>query len=423
MTQAAGVWARIVAGMHGEVPADTLDVYRLAGSAVYDLLDRVHRQREEAKVDGGGPWAASRALQFQIAFAWNAFVLQALGDEFTGGEHAAPGFLPRVTAEQAAAFYHQVEPWVSRANQAASNPDYESDVHLPAELPPWVEVEPCPRAHLSAMMAALRSIRGRAVLAIGAFEEGEVPDEHRRRFGLVRQRIAAGDSSRVRGPALDRRPVAAAARADRAAGRGRARGPLRRGTDAGAAGAGAGDRPAGLGHVGAAGHADAAGPGSPGFDPWCLTDPQTRDRVRGDESARRAIDELWRRDPNPVATLDFQSRIDAALAAGLIARTRQHYHRCPWAPIYVVLRPLQLSTMRLRQLQHFTYDVSAEDMEAGGAFRRRLLVSTFSPVHEVDDRRPEQRAPSGGSSGTPEEPWRPKPGEPWRPPPFDGRHE
>jgi len=424
MSQAAGVWTRIVAGLHGEVPADSLEVYRLAGSTVYDLLDRVHREREEAKVGGGSPWAAARSLQFQIAFAWNAFVLQTLGDEFAGAEQAAPGFLHRVTADQAATFYQQVEPWVSRANQAASNPDYESDVHLPAELPPWVEVEPCPRAHLAAMMAALRSIRGRAVLAIGAFDEGEVPEEYRQRFGLVRQRIAAADTAAEyavqlwtgdqskRMHELIEQQVTSALEGYYVAGQMLAlpevvpvNGLLDWGTSA------------------ARSTHELPAPGSPGFDPWCLTAPPVRDRVSGDESARRAIDELWRRDPNPRATLDFQARIDAALAAGMIERTKQHYHRCPWASIYVVLRPLQLSTMRLRQLQQFTYDVSAEDVDEGGAFRRRLLVSTFSTVHAADEGPPtrmtqgEDRRPPA-----PDEPWRqPKPGQPWRPPPFDPR--
>jgi hypothetical protein len=199
MSQGAGVWTRIVAGLHGEVAAETLEGYRRAGASVYDLLDRVQRRREEAKVGGKSPWEADRGLRFQIAFAWNAFVLQTLGDQLIEADYAADsstvGFLPRVTAEQVAALYHQVEPWVSRANQAASNPGYEPDVHLPAELPHWVEVEPCPRAHLTAMMAAVRSIRGRALIAVGAFQEDQVPKEHLGRVGLVRQRIADADTA------------------------------------------------------------------------------------------------------------------------------------------------------------------------------------------------------------------------------------
>src|SRR5215831_1939971 len=199
MSQGAGVWTRIVAGLHGEVSADALEGYRRAGASVYDLLDRVQRQRDGKKVSGRSPWDADRSLQFQIAFAWNAFVVQTLGDEFIAADYAADqstvGFLPRVTAEQVAAFYHQVEPWVSRANQAATNPGYEPDLHLPAELPGWVEVEPCPRAHLVAMMAALESIRGRAMTAVGAFEDDSIPDQHRLRFGLVKQLIADSDTA------------------------------------------------------------------------------------------------------------------------------------------------------------------------------------------------------------------------------------
>lgn len=94
------------------------------------------------------------------------------------------------------AFYGQVESWISRANQASSNTAYVPDVHLPAHLLPlWVDVIPCPHTHLAAMLAAVKSIQGRAELAVGACVAAEVPVEHERRFGQVRQRIADANTA------------------------------------------------------------------------------------------------------------------------------------------------------------------------------------------------------------------------------------
>jgi hypothetical protein len=64
-------------------------------------------------------------------------------------------------------FYGQVEGWLSRANEAVSNPAYWLDVQVPAELPEWVEAEPCPREHLQAMLAACRRLRRHADVARG----------------------------------------------------------------------------------------------------------------------------------------------------------------------------------------------------------------------------------------------------------------
>lgn len=386
MSQRAGVWTRIVAGLQGEVSAEGLEACRRAGSSVYDLLDRVQRQRDAANVGGRSPWDADRSLQLQIAFAWNAFVLQTLGDEFIQADYAADrstiGFVPRVTAEQVAAFYHQVEPWVSRANQAASNPAFEPDVHLPAELPDWVEVEPCPRAHLAAMMAAVRSIRGRAEIAVGSFEAGEVPDAHRRRFGQVRQRIADADTAADYAQQLWARDtsqelheqielhVKKAVEGFYLAGQMLAMpelvpAPHRRARSAPPI------RPL-------------PGPGSAGFDPWCLTDPRTRRQWQSDAMARKAIDDLWRWDPDPRSTLDLQAVIDAALARGDVERTRMQYFCCPWSAVYVVKRPFEIDGRRLRHLQHFTYDVSAEEIAEGGRFKREIVVSTFEPTDRID---------------------------------------
>lgn len=128
------------------------------------------------------------------------------------------------------------------------------------------------------------------------------------------------------------------------------------------------------------------GPGEPDFDPWVLTERTSRSKWQRDPKAVRAIDELWKSDPEPRRTMAVQSEIDAAIERGDVREDGDigHYFCCPWAPIYVVRRPVRIIGQRLRVLQQFTYDVSAEEMEEGGPFVRRLLLGVFSPTDEVD---------------------------------------
>src|SRR5690348_4232536 len=119
--------------------------------------------------------------------------------------------------------------------------------------------------------------------------------------------------------------------------------------------------------------------GQPGFDPWCLTDPASRSVWEQDPAACRAIEMLWLYDPDPAATLSIQSQIDAAAAAGsivlgaTIGNAASHYFCCPWAAIYTVRRPVIIAGQRMRSMQQFTFDVSAEEMAEGGEFIRGQL--------------------------------------------------
>jgi hypothetical protein len=58
------------------------------------------------------------------------------------------------------------------------------------------------------------------------------------------------------------------------------------------------------------------GPGRTGFDPWCLTDPATREQWQRDAAASEAIETLRGLDPAPQRTLAVPAAIDAALARG-----------------------------------------------------------------------------------------------------------
>jgi hypothetical protein len=70
-------------------------------------------------------------------------------------------------------------------------------------------------------------------------------------------------------------------------------------------------------------------------------------------SRRRAIDLLWRYDPDPATTVGIQSQIDAA-------------------------------DQQLPPRREFTFDVSAKEMAEGGQFIRRLLLGPFHPTTKLD---------------------------------------
>jgi len=105
-------------------------------------------------------------------------------------------------------------------------------------------------------------------------------------------------------------------------------------------------------------------------------------------AARRAIATLWRYDPDPAATLAIQSQINAAVAAGSVvdrtSREQRRYYCCPWSAIYQARRPVIIAGQRLRPMQEFTLDVSAEEMPEGGPFTRRLLAGPFHSTSKVD---------------------------------------
>lgn len=122
-----------------------------------------------------------------------------------------------------------------------------------------------------------------------------------------------------------------------------------------------------------------------------MTDPSTRERGKRDPEAREAIEALWALDPDPGRTRVIQAEIDAARARGDIAYSTDrsgarvgHYYCCPWAPVYVVKRPVRIGGRSLRPQLEFTYDVSAKQVTGGGELRREILVAVFQPTDRVD---------------------------------------
>ena len=194
-------------------PADVIESYRRAGAPVYTALEEVESRRLSEKIAGKTPWTAPREVRSIAICTWNAFALQTLGDALLQADYddspATIGFVPPITREQALAFFTQVEGWLARANRFRFDAKAELDVDVPADLPPWVEIDPCPKAHVMAMLAAAKALRLHTEAAWGAFDGGGATDEQResarRLEGLLTEANAKLDfATSLWGPDIDR---------------------------------------------------------------------------------------------------------------------------------------------------------------------------------------------------------------------------
>jgi hypothetical protein len=190
MSEKPSVWSHARAWLQDEVPAATLEAYRRAGLSVFELMDRLEAQREACVADGFDPWTIPPAERL---CAWNALVLQTLGNALLDTDYAADpataGWIPPAAAEQALVYYAAVEGWLDRAQQAHANPDYVLDLAVPADLPPWTA-----ERHLQALVRALGSVGGHATAAMARLPQ-TVPDPGRQKqLHAIRQTFASARS-------------------------------------------------------------------------------------------------------------------------------------------------------------------------------------------------------------------------------------
>ena len=382
-----GLVTQLIAALCGEVSADTVEAYRRAGAVVYQDLTSAEQLRADLAASGAGAWSASPGQASQLLCTWNAFALQKLSDELVDGDYQAhpstQGFLPPVTAEQAMAFLSEVEHWSVRVRRAASDPDYDvtAEIALPVSLPGWDTVEPWPRIHLKAMLAAAQAMRDWAEAALADLMRVDPPDGKEK--ALARLQGMAAEARAVTEFAESLWSPHASEQVHE-----RVENSLRHGI---AAYYKLGqllalpallDRPE-IRAVPVSGEPLPL-PGKPGFDPWCLTDQYSLPRWQQDPAARVAIATLWRYDPDPASTLAIQSQINAAVATGLVANKTTHGHRhynsCPWSSVYQVRQPVVIADRSLRPMQEFVFDVSAEEVRDGGPFTRRLSLGPFHPT-------------------------------------------
>ena len=387
-----GLTTRVRAALRGERDAKALEALRAAGGGVYQELYEAEQDRTRLVSDGQSLWSAPRAAGGHLAATWNGFVLQTLGAGLLDADYAADtgtvGYVPPVTFEQAWSWFCAAAGWLSQAQQARANPDYDvaEALQLPAALPAWVEVEPCPPAHLQAMLAAIPPIREHAELALFDLERASTDEAQHQAVNSLRQLAAEA------GAAAD---YAVALRSDRVGQRlhelieSHLQRALTLWFDLGQLAA----VPALIGGYrlkpGPARVDPQTLPGGARFEAWCLTDPVTRDRWRTDPKAQRAIAALWAADPDPARTLAIHAEIQTALSAGTITamsgkQKGSYYYCCPWSPIFQVRRPVTIHRKRLSPPQQFTFDVSGEELPEGGAFVRRLVLGPFTVTTDID---------------------------------------
>ncbi len=178
---------KLKASTHGEVSRQSLDPYKAAGGGVYAYV----LELDEVRAQG----TSAPGVQAALLAGWVAFALQVLGDEMLDADAAldpsTAHYVPPVTAEQVMEFYEPVQSWMARAEAAKANPSYRFDVPLPEVLPEWVEVEPCPPAHLLALRQAVARLRDHTEGVLAGFDPG--PAHHARE--IVAQGAAEARSS------------------------------------------------------------------------------------------------------------------------------------------------------------------------------------------------------------------------------------
>ncbi len=387
---------RLRAKIGGQRDAAVLEVMRRAGKAAYDERLRADQVRAELTASGVSPWNVPVGTSSQLLAAWNAFVLQSLGESLLDAEYGADpgtvGFVPAVTFTQAEAWLSAVEGWVSLARQARSNPDFDlSEEHaLPAELPEWPDVHPCPSEHLYALLTVVPALREDVDVTLFGLEQAGPPQARRVTFNRLKQLAAEAASAADYALALRTHQHHAGLQTlveDKLrlalelwfqAGQLAAMPRLLTGSRL--------PEPPAVQRIPAPVERL---PGGDNFDPWCLTDPATVARWRADPKARRALSEMWKFDPDPAATLALKVEIDHALGNGSIDRIRVRgngtcYYECPWPSLYEALRQVRIGGRRLVPHQQFTLELGFRDGDRGTAFRRRVIAGPFHSTDEVD---------------------------------------
>jgi hypothetical protein len=156
------------ASTHHEVSRDSLDPYRAAGRGVYDYVLQLDAVRAEG--------TDRPEVQAALLAGWVSFALQVLGDEMLDADAAldpsTAHYVPVVTAQQVTEFYEPVQAWIGRARAAQVSSAYRIDVEVPEVLPEWVEVEPCPPAHLVALRQAVARLQEHTEGLISGFDPG-----------------------------------------------------------------------------------------------------------------------------------------------------------------------------------------------------------------------------------------------------------
>jgi hypothetical protein len=373
---------RAVRPLEGELPLQTFEPYRSAGTLVRGKLDEAERLRQELLRGRTAPRRFPPAVAGRLLSVWNAYVLQVVGEHLLDAVWVRSfGAVRGGVTARILAFFAPVDRWMSQARHAAAEASYrvEEQVDLPAEPPAWPNRTHGPYPLPTAMAAALRAVhaRGTAILA----DHLRAPVRHEEDLVRLRWMLDRAEASieYAAEPDHDERAWSMSTAAY-------LRYALRMLFLFGQAAA----MPVLLDAEDPTAVVSLAAGGPPTIDIWSLTDPDQRTAWRSLRSARAAVERMWAADPQPMASARVQAQIDAAARSGAIVlaadRTGERlgcFHRCPWPAVYEVRRPVTVGGTRLWPMEHFTFDVLGQAYDEGGPYARRIVVSDFVPADAV----------------------------------------
>lgn len=401
-----GVWARIKAFTRGEQDAETLYAYKRAGAPVHDLLDAAERRRFEFAATGVSPFAMQKQVGLELACIWNAFALQTLGDKMLEADEVADpdsvGFVPPVTFEQVQGYYQDVQRWMAHATRAAHDSSFELPYGaLPARLPDWSPVEPCPRPHIDAMIAALRAMELHAEAAMNALET-TTPEADKNKLGKVRGLFAQAKAASQYATSMYQ-PHASQALHEQVeelakkaiediyqVGQYLSYPDLLLGQP----------KPPTAGQASTYnGRGKTPLPGQPGFDKWVMTDPNSLASLQRDREVGRVLDDMWKYDTNPRESVGMWEDIKAAESRGDVKYARHpsgdlvgYYFCAPYAAIYEAVRPTIIGDTPVPRGQRFTIECAPEGTRVGYPFKREVVLGNFRPT-QIDYCDPDEPPP------------------------------
>ncbi|GAQ23150.1 hypothetical protein DEIGR_200005 [Deinococcus grandis] len=384
---------RLRARLRGEISTEILEAYQRAGASIHPMLDEAESRRFMLRGTDRSWWDQPRHEQLATLCLWNAFILQTLGDTLLEADAAADpdtvGFAPRVTTDQARAYYAQVAVWLERSVLAQRDPAYDLNVALPVNLPDWSPAEPCPREHLAALMAALERAQAHLTGVMVAFDAQPVLPAHAAHATRLRalfastelesraltQMYAPNASAELHELIEDRTrnlmadiyrlgqwlsmPILTTAEPAAALDRTPAAPPPPRAAAPAAS-------PAPPPSPAASQATPAAAPDTPGRwlkEPWCGSDVRIRDQLKRDPRAMRALTRFWQALKNPgeaLALLREAERYYSSATADLTYATRPdgtalgHSDEPPYAPIYRAVNTCEIGVFTVNPGDEFT---------------------------------------------------------------------
>jgi len=374
-----GLRSKVSAFARGEVATNGLDAYASASNEAYDLLEQLPPE--------GPPRLC----------AWCAFVLQTHADNLVASG-STPGYCSQEAFAEASMLYQLAGDWIARAHTAQSKPGSPLDAVIP---------QPYPRPHgpqgereLMALRKTLETVQSRLGADLEARRSDPVYLRLQPKLPVVQAALDASAAllgGRSPGDELLATMYGTLLGAlDRAF----QSGELLAMTELLARQDAAPKPPPAPAVIGAAALRMFV-PGDPGFDRWCLTDPEAHGLRKDDGVSPGLLDTFWSSDPDPATTLALQADIAAAVETGSadympntgLGSLDDVAKRCPWPAIMFARNAITVGGESIDPGDQFVLVVGVDD---GGVLHRalaRISARAVADMHEQVEA-PRERVPT-----------------------------